>query len=155
MTNGTAPAPVLAGSPFSLVLAKRYTEAHEWVELSSDRKVGTIGISTYAANALGDVTYVELPEISKTVALGDTLASVESVKSASDIYAPCGGTVTEINSALEDKPEMIGKDPEGEEGWLARLELQGEEDVKAVEGLMDAPAYKKFTDGEAKGEEES
>ena len=126
--------------------AKRYTEAHEWIELSPDRKIGTVGISQYAAHALGDVTYVELPKPSATFAVGDALAAVESVKSASDIYAPCGGTIVEVNSALEDKPDTIGRDAEGEMGWLAKIELEGDEEAKRVDDLMDAETYRKFTE---------
>ena len=135
---------------------KRYTEAHEWIELAPDSKTATIGISSYAAHALGDVTFVELPEPGHAVGAGDALAAVESVKSASDIYAPCGGTVVEVNGKLEEKPEVIGKDPEGKEGWLARLEVGGEEEVKRVEGLMDVGQYKTFTEEASKdGEEEA
>ena len=132
--------------------AKRYTEAHEWIELSSDKKVGTIGISDYAARALGDVIYVELPEPSASFAVGDALAAVESVKSASDIYAPCGGTVVEVNSALEEKPDTIGKSAEGEHGWLAKIELSGDKEVERVETLMDADAYRKYTEEATKSE---
>ena len=92
------------------------------------------------------MTYVELPEPSATFAVGDALAAVESVKSASDIYAPCGGTVVEVNSALEEKPDTIGRDPEGEKGWLAKIELEGDEEAKRVDELMDAEAYKAFTE---------
>ncbi|KAI4763412.1 glycine cleavage system H protein [Aureobasidium sp. EXF-3400] len=123
-------------------LAKKYTQDHEWIELSSDNKTGTIGISTYAANALGDVVFVELPTVSLEVSRNDTIGSVESVKSASDIMTPVSGTITEANAVLEEKPSTINKSPEGE-GWIAKIEVK---DVKEIEGLMDEVAYKKFTE---------
>ena len=123
-------------------LAKKYTQDHEWIELSSDNKTGTIGISTYAANALGDVVFVELPTVSLEVSRNDTIGSVESVKSASDIMTPVSGTITEANAVLEEKPSTINKSPEGE-GWIAKIEVR---DVKEIEGLMDEVAYKKFTE---------
>jgi glycine cleavage system H protein len=121
---------------------KKYTPDHEWIELSSDSKTGTIGISTYAANALGDVVFVELPTVSLEVSRNDTIGSVESVKSASDIMTPVSGIITEANAVLEEKPSMINKSPEGE-GWIAKIEVK---DVKEIEGLMDEVAYKKFTE---------
>lgn len=123
-------------------LAKKYTQDHEWIELSPDSKTGTIGISTYAANALGDVVFVELPTVSLEVSRNDTIGSVESVKSASDIMTPVSGTITEANAVLEEKPSTINKSPEGE-GWIAKIEVR---DVKEIEGLMDEVAYKKFTE---------
>jgi glycine cleavage system H protein len=128
-------------SPFKAHV-KKYTPDHEWIELSSDSKTGTIGISTYAANALGDVVFVELPTLSLEVSRNDTIGSVESVKSASDIMTPVSGTITEANAVLEEKPSMINKSPEGE-GWIAKIEVR---DVKEIEGLMDEVAYKKFTE---------
>ncbi|KAG9645778.1 glycine cleavage system H protein, partial [Aureobasidium melanogenum] len=126
----------------SAALAKKYTQDHEWIELSPDNKTGTIGISTYAANALGDVVFVELPTTDLEVSSGDTIGSVESVKSASDIMTPVSGVIVEANGVLEEKPSTINKSPEGE-GWIAKIEVR---DVKEVEGLMDAEAYKKFTE---------
>ncbi|MCJ1338852.1 glycine cleavage system H-protein subunit [Bachmanniomyces sp. S44760] len=125
--------------------AKRYTEAHEWIELSEDGKIGTIGISTYAAAALGDVVYVELPTNDQEVSANDAIGAVESVKSASDIYAPVGGKIIEGNSVLEEKPGTVNKGPEGE-GWIARIEVR---DKAEVEALMDSEAYAQHTDGEA------
>jgi glycine cleavage system H protein len=127
---------------YSLALAKKYTQDHEWIELSPDNKTGTIGISTYAANALGDVVFVELPTTSLEVSAGDTIGSVESVKSASDIMTPVAGVIVEANSVLEDKPATINKSPEGD-GWIAKIEVA---DVNEVEGLMDEEAYKAFTE---------
>ncbi|THV82122.1 glycine cleavage system H protein [Aureobasidium pullulans] len=126
----------------SAALAKKYTQDHEWIELSPDNKTGTIGISTYAANALGDVVFVELPTTDLEVSANDTIGSVESVKSASDIMTPVAGVIVEANAVLEEKPGTINKSPEGD-GWIAKIEVK---DVKEVEGLMDAEAYKAFTE---------
>lgn len=106
---------------------------------------GTIGISTYAAHALGDVVFVELPTLDLEVSLGDSIGAVESVKSASDILTPVTGTIVEANSVLEDKPGNLNKDPEGE-GWLAKIKVG---DKAELEGLMDAEAYKAFTEESA------
>jgi len=121
---------------------KKYTEDHEWIELSEDGKTGTIGISVYAANALGDVVYVELPTPDLEVTAGDAIGAVESVKSASDILTPVSGTVIEGNSLLEEKPATINKGPESE-GWIAKISVS---DPKEVDGLMDVDAYRKFTE---------
>ncbi|KAF2486335.1 glycine cleavage H-protein-domain-containing protein [Neohortaea acidophila] len=121
---------------------KKYTEDHEWIEIGSDGKTGTIGISTYAAKALGDVVFVELPTADLEVSKGETIGAVESVKSASDILSPVSGRITEANSVLEEKPGTINASPEGD-GWLARIELS---DVSETEGLMDSQAYTKFTE---------
>lgn len=129
---------------------KKYTKDHEWVELSADGKTGVIGISDYAAHALGDVVYVELPTIPMEVAAGDSIGAVESVKSASDINAPISCTITAVNDLLEEKPATINKGPEDGSsagGWVAKIEVS-EVGVKDMEGLMDAKAYKEFTDEE-------
>ncbi|TKA29166.1 hypothetical protein B0A50_03676 [Salinomyces thailandicus] len=120
---------------------KRYTEDHEWIDTSNPESA-TIGISTYAAKALGDVVYVELPQTDMEVNKGDAIGAVESVKSASDIMTPVSGVVTEVNSALEEKPGTINKSPEGD-GWLARIKVTNPGEV---DGLMDAEAYQKFTE---------
>ena len=103
---------------------------------------GTIGISTFAAKSLGDVVYVELPTPDLEVNAGDAIGAVESVKSASDIYAPIGGKVIEGNSVLEEKPGTINKGPEGE-GWIAKIEIK---DKGELDALMDLEAYKKHTE---------
>jgi len=113
----------------------RFTKDHEWVELNGD--VATIGITAYAAEQLGDVVFVEVPEVGKTVALGDGLAVVESVKAASDVYAPISGEVLEANGDLSDTPETVNQDPEGA-GWFAKLKIS---DPSQVEALMDRHAY--------------
>ena len=101
---------------------------------------GTIGISTYAANALGDVVYVELPKADAVVSAGDTIGAVESVKSASDIMTPLSGKIIEVNSSLEDKPSTINKSPETD-GWIAKLKV---ENMSELDGLMSNEEYKKF-----------
>ncbi|KAK6439950.1 glycine cleavage system H-protein subunit [Oleoguttula sp. CCFEE 5521] len=130
------------------VLAKRYTEDHEWIELSDDKKTGTIGISTYAAKALGDVVYVELPTTDLEVSAGDAIGAVESVKSASDIMTPISGKIIEANAVLEDKPGTINRSPE-DEGWMAKIEVS---DATEVDKLMDGEGYRVFTE-EAAGED--
>ncbi|CZT41122.1 probable glycine cleavage system H protein, mitochondrial precursor [Rhynchosporium secalis] len=128
--------------------AKRYTKDHEWVELSEDGKTGVIGISDYAAHALGDVVYVELPTTPMEVEAGDAIGAVESVKSASDINAPITCKITAVNDLLEEKPGTINKGPEDEGssgGWVAKIEV-GEAGVKDLDDLMDAKAYKEFTE---------
>ncbi|KAF2225885.1 glycine cleavage system H protein [Elsinoe ampelina] len=121
---------------------KKYTQDHEWIEMSEDGTSATIGISTYAASALGDVVYVELPTADLEFTAGDSIGAVESVKSASDIMAPVAGTIIESNSALEEKPGHINKSPE-DEAWLAKIKVA---DASEVEALMDADAYKSFTE---------
>ena len=101
---------------------------------------GTVGISTYAANALGDVVYVELPKLDSVVNAGDTIGAVESVKSASDIMTPLSGKIVEVNSSLEEKPSVINRSPETE-GWIAKLKV---ENTSELNGLMSNEEYKKF-----------
>lgn len=101
---------------------------------------GTIGITAYASKALGDVVYVELPEVGLECAKGDAIGAVESVKSASDIMSPVSGKVTEVNEVLGEKPGTINKGPEGE-GWFAKIEVA---DMGELEGLMDGEAYDAF-----------
>ncbi|CAG8956137.1 hypothetical protein HYFRA_00012053 [Hymenoscyphus fraxineus] len=130
------------------VFAKKYTKDHEWVELSEDKKTATIGISDYAAHALGDVVYVELPTAPLEVGAGDSIGAVESVKSASDINSPISCTITSVNSLLEETPGTINKGPEDDSsagGWVAKVEV-GEVGIKDLDDLMDAAAYKKFTE---------
>jgi glycine cleavage system H protein len=122
-------------------LAKKYTEDHEWISLSPDGKTATLGISTYAAKALGDVVYIELPQKDVEVNAGDAIGAVESVKSASDILTPIAGTVTEVNSVLESKPSDVNRDPEGE-GWIAKIAVSGEPEGK----MMSEEEYNTFTE---------
>ncbi len=116
-----------------------YTEDHEW--LSVDGDTATVGISTYAAGQLGDVVFVELPEVGKTVKKGDEIAVVESVKSASEIYAPVSGEITAANEALEDAPETVNEDAQGA-GWFFKMTIS---DAAELSGLMDEAAYGEFT----------
>ncbi len=118
----------------------RYTDQHEWIRLEGDE--ATVGITKYASEALGDVVFVELPASGKTVTAGGEAAVVESVKAASDIYAPAGGTVTTANSALEAAPSKVNEDPEGE-GWFFKLTLSNKDEFAK---LMDAAAYAKFVE---------
>lgn len=116
----------------------RYTQEHEWVRLDGD--VATIGISNHAQEALGDITYVELPTVGKALKAGDMLGSVESVKAASDIFAPVSGKVSEVNSALDGAPETINSDAEGE-GWICKMSGV---DAADLEALMTPEAYQDF-----------
>lgn len=115
---------------------KRYTEDHEWVEL--DGSVATVGITDYAQEQLGDIVYVELPETGSKVAKGDSFIVVESVKAASDVYAPVSGEILAINDSLESDPALINSGAEGD-GWLVRMRL---DDAAQIENLMDTDAYK-------------
>ena len=113
----------------------RYTEEHEWVRLEGD--VGTIGITDHAQEALGDIVFVELPEVGRTVNRGDEACAIESSKAASDIYAPVGGTVVEVNQAAAENPALVNEDPYGK-GWIYKIRLAN---PKELDGLMDAKAY--------------
>ena len=119
-----------------------YTEEHEWVRVEGDG--ATVGITDFAQGQLGDVVFVEIPEAGKRVAKGGEAAVVESVKAASDVYAPVSGEISEGNQALVDDPSLVNTDPEGE-GWFFRLRLS---DPSELEGLMDAEAYKSFCDAQ-------
>ena len=117
---------------------KYFSKDHEWVSLEGD--VATVGISVHAAAELGDVTFVELPETDESVEAGAAVSVVESVKAASDIYAPIGGTITEVNEVLEDEPEIINEDAENK-GWIFKLNGV---DASALETLMTADQYAEF-----------
>ncbi|NIA24674.1 MAG: glycine cleavage system protein GcvH [Gammaproteobacteria bacterium] len=119
---------------------RRYTEDHEWTLQESDGTV-RIGISDFAQDALGDVVYVELPEVGTVYAKGDPFCEVESTKSVSDVFAPISGTVVAVNEALADHPELINTDPYGE-GWIALLEPT---DAGETDALLDAAAYAELT----------
>ena len=118
-----------------------FTEDHEWIKV--DGNSGTVGISPYAAKALGDVVYVELPEIGRDMAKGDEAAVVESVKAASEVYAPVAGEVTAVNEALEDAPETVNASPDGD-GWFLKMTIA---DSSELEALMDEAKYKEYCDG--------
>ena len=104
----------------------QYTKSHEWVRVEGG--VATVGITEHAQDELGDVVFVELPEQGATLAAGDPFGAVESVKAVSDLYAPVGGEVVEVNGALEDSPEKINEDPYGE-GWILKLQISDEGDL--------------------------
>jgi glycine cleavage system H protein len=118
----------------------RYTQEHEWVRV--DGTIARVGITDYAQDALGDVVYVDLPEVGATVAAMASCCEVESTKSVSEIFSPVSGTVSEVNSDLTDTPQMINEDPYGK-GWIFAVELA---DAGEVDGLMDAAAYRAFLD---------
>ena len=113
----------------------RYSREHEWVRL--DGSSATIGITSFAADELGDIVFVELPEVGAKLTQFGTFGVVESVKAVSDLYSPVSGEVAEVNEALRDAPELLNADPFGE-GWIAKVALA---DVSEVDGLMDAAAY--------------
>jgi len=115
-----------------------YTKEHEWVSIEDN--IATMGITDYAQEALGDVTYVEMPEIGAEVEQFEQFVSIESVKAASDIYAPMGGKVTEVNRKLEDAPSLINKDCYGK-GWIAKIEVR---DMDESTNLMSAEEYRNY-----------
>lgn len=117
-----------------------YTEEHEWLRREEDGSV-TIGITDHAQAALGDLVYVELPEVGAELDAGDEMAVVESVKAASDVYAPVGGTVLEVNGSLSDDPEKINSDPYGD-GWIVRMQANDMDDSNT----MDPDAYQELLD---------
>ena len=116
----------------------RFTKDHEWVEAAGD--VATLGITAYAAGQLGDVVFIELPAVGKALKAGDPFAVVESVKAASDVYAPVSGEVVEVNSELPDSPETVNAMPE-KDGWFAKVKLSNPAELDA---LMDRAAYEQF-----------
>ena len=119
-------------------MSRYYTEDHEWVEVDGD--IGTVGISEYAQGQLGDIVFVEVPDEGREVTKGDEAAVVESVKAASDVYAPVSGTVIEGNADLADNPALVNEDPEGD-GWFFKLTLS---DTSELDGLMDEAKYAAF-----------
>lgn len=119
-------------------MSRYFTEDHEWIEL--DGEIATVGITEYAQSQLGDIVFVEVPEEGKDVGKGDDAAVVESVKAASDVYAPVSGTVVEGNPALEDNPALVNEDPEGD-GWFFKMTLS---DSSELDGLMNESAYADF-----------
>jgi glycine cleavage system H protein len=123
----------------------QYTDEHEWVLVEDE--IATVGISDFAQNELGDITFVELPEDDVDIAAGDEAATIESVKAASPVYAPVSGRIAEVNVDLEESPENINQDPFGA-GWIFRVEMS---DASELDKLMDAEAYEAFLE---KAEEE-
>ncbi|MDI3317458.1 MAG: glycine cleavage system protein GcvH [Bacillota bacterium] len=121
----------------------RYSREHEWVRLEEGGKA-RIGVTDYAQSQLGDVVYVELPEVGRHLKAGESLGVVESVKSVSDVYSPLSGTVLEVNGALSDSPEKVNQEPYGE-GWMVRLEP---DDPSEAEALLDADGYRALVEAE-------
>jgi glycine cleavage system H protein len=121
----------------------RYTKEHEWVRV--DGQVATVGISNHAQEQLGDVVFVELPEVGRTVGQNAAMAVVESVKAASDVYAPISGEVVEVNDALTDDPALVNGDAEGA-GWFCKLKVANPAEL---DGLMDAEAYRAFVESQS------
>jgi glycine cleavage system H protein len=119
----------------------RFTKDHEWISLAGD--IGTVGITDYAQGQLGDVVFVDLPEIGRKADQGKEIAVVESVKAASEIYAPVAGAVIEVNKALADNPALVNQDPRGG-GWFLKLRVA---DKKQMAGLMNEAAYAAFVKG--------
>jgi glycine cleavage system H protein len=122
-------------------MTRYYTEDHEWIEVDGDTAI--VGITDYAQSQLGDIVFAEVPAAGSTLKKGGDAAVVESVKAASDVYAPVSGTVLEGNEALGDDPALVNSDPEGE-GWFFKLTLS---DAGELDSLMDLAAYKAFVDG--------
>lgn len=119
-------------------MSRYFTEDHEWIDVDGD--TATVGITDYAQGQLGDIVFVEVPEEGREVTKGDDAAVVESVKAASDVYAPVAGTVIEGNAALADNPALVNEDPEGE-GWFFKLTLA---DTSELDGLMNDSAYQDY-----------
>ncbi len=121
-------------------MTRYFTEDHEWIEVDGD--AATVGITDYAQSQLGDIVFAEVPAVGTALKKGGDAAVVESVKAASDVYAPVSGIVSEANSAVDEDPALVNSDPEGE-GWFFKLTLS---DASELDGLMDAAAYKAFVD---------
>ncbi len=121
---------------------KKYTKTHEWVSVDGD--IATVGISDHAQDHLGDVVYIDLPEAGKSLKKGDVLCTIESVKAASDVYAPVSGKIVEVNVELDSSPETINSDAEGA-GWIAKIKLSS---IAELDSLMDLEAYKKHCEEE-------
>lgn len=119
----------------------QYSSDHEWIRVDGNRI--TLGITDYAQDALGDVVFVDVPEVGTTVETGETFSEVESTKSVSDIYAPVSGTIVEVNGDLADAPERLNDDPYGE-GWICTIELA---DPSQLESLLSAAAYRELVEG--------
>jgi glycine cleavage system H protein len=122
-------------------MTRYYTQDHEWIDVDGD--IATVGITDYAQGQLGDIVFAEVPAVGAVLKKGGDAAVVESVKAASDVYAPVSGTVTVGNDALGDDPALVNSDPEGD-GWFFKLTLS---EPGEIESLMDAAAYKAFVDG--------
>ena len=116
----------------------KYTRDHEWISLKGN--IGTIGVTDYAQGELGDVVFVDIDPNKKNINAGDSIGTIEAVKTVSDIFAPCGGTVVEINPGLQSTPEVVNSDPYGE-GWMVKIEITN---LAELDALLDAKAYKEL-----------
>lgn len=121
-------------------MTKKYTEKHEWVEIQQDG-VAKIGISDFAQDQLGDVVFIDLPDVGAIFKKGDEMAAIESVKAASEIFAPISGEIVSVNDALEEQPDLVNSASESE-GWLVTIKISDEAET---ENMMDEDSYKKFT----------
>ena len=121
-------------------MSRYFTDEHEWIDVEGN--TATVGITDYAQSQLGDIVFAEVPAVGATLSKGGDAAVVESVKAASDVYAPVSGVVSEGNDALAEDPALVNSDPEGA-GWFFKIEL---DDLSELDGLMDAAAYKAFVD---------
>lgn len=119
----------------------KFTKEHDWIKVEGN--AATVGISAFAQEQLGDVVFVELPDVGKALKKGDEGAVVESVKAASEVYAPVNGEVTEVNEALNDDPSLVNSDPMGN-GWFFKITIA---DPSDLDGMMDEAAYKEFVEG--------
>ena len=122
-------------------MSRHFTQDHEWIEVADG--VGTVGITDYAQGQLGDITFVELPEVGSTVSKGGSVSVVDSVKAASDVYTPVSGEVVEVNDGLGDAPGTVNEDALGK-GWFAKVKMSNKAEL---DGLMDDAAYKTFCEG--------
>jgi glycine cleavage system H protein len=120
---------------------RKYTQEHEWVQIDGD--TGTVGVTEYAANELGDVVFVELPEVGSEFSQGDTVGTIESVKAVADLYLPVSGEVVAVNEAVVDSPELVNNDAM-DEGWLFKVKLS---EIAELEQLLDAAGYSELTGG--------
>jgi len=121
---------------------KKYTKTHEWIELVDE--IGIVGITNHAQENLGDVVYVELPNVGKKVKKGEVVLTIESVKTTSDVYSPVDGEIVEVNETLSDNPDLINKDPEGE-GWIFKIKVA---DPSQLDDLLSEEDYKKLCEEE-------
>jgi len=120
----------------------KYTEDHEWTQFDEATGVATIGITDFAQSELGDIVFVELPEVDDDISAGDTLGTIEAVKTVADIYAPVSGTITAVNESLDDSPEVINEDPY-KGGWIVKIKVSGTADLN---NLLSADKYKELID---------
>jgi glycine cleavage system H protein len=118
----------------------RYSKDHEWIRQDGD--VVTIGITEYAQDSLGDVVFVDIPQLGSAVEAGESFTEIESTKSVSDIYAPLSGTISEVNDALDEQPELLNNDPYGD-GWICSIEMS---DPDELDALLDADGYRALTE---------